>query len=170
MPRLKCLSALIATTIEPPTRGLSARSGRESLISDSLRSRKGGSWLKLAQPRFYRQLPLLKDSRRVPAVHPSSGAFRSRRLKIAIRAPHAALPGFCFNPVRTPGPPPFSSVNSLAPASALACCGSKVPRDAIPSITTFLSHCYGRAARPPQREADYRPAVMAGIDLKFTKT
>jgi len=63
MSRLKCLSALIATTIEPPIRGLSARSGGESLISDSLRSRKGGSWRKLAQRRFYQQT-------REPAVHP----------------------------------------------------------------------------------------------------
>ena len=45
---------------------------------------------------------------------------------------------------------------------AMACCGSKVPRGAMPSITTFLSHGYGRVVRPPQGEADYRLAVMAG--------
>jgi hypothetical protein len=47
---------------------------------------------------------------------------------------------------------------------AMACCGSKVPRGAMPSITTFLSHGYGRVVGPPQGEADYRLAMMVGSD------
>jgi hypothetical protein len=68
MPRLKCLSALASIKCQiaifgltnrrhHPRRqfgswGLSARSGGKSLIYDSLRRRKGGSRLKLAQSVF----------------------------------------------------------------------------------------------------------------------
>jgi hypothetical protein len=44
---------------------------------------------------------------------------------------------------------------------ATACCGSKVPRGAMPSITTLLSHGYGRVVRSPRRQADYRLAMRA---------
>ena len=44
---------------------------------------------------------------------------------------------------------------------------SYIPRGAMPSITTFLSHGYGRVVRPPHREADYsRLAMMAGGTTK----